>query len=72
MSTLDKDYIRIFYLNINGNKIKKRGSFLSAIMFKPKENWCRYHKFNRDKCSLEKEPYYIKIQKFTEESVSKE
>ena len=33
-------------------------------MFKPKGNWCRYHKSNRDEYSLEKEPYHLKIQKF--------
>ena len=39
-------------------------------MFKPKENCRRYHKSNRDEYSLEKEPYHIKIQKLTEESLA--
>ena len=47
-------------------------SFVSEIMFNPKRNWCRYHKFDGDKCSLEKEPYHLKIQNVTEESLDKQ
>ena len=33
-------------------------------MSKPKGDRRRYHKSNRDECSLEKELYHLKIQKF--------
>ena len=47
-------------------------SFVSEIMFKPKRNWCRYHKFNRDEYSLKNKSYHIKIQKFFAEILAKQ
>ena len=72
ISTFNKDCIRILYLNINGINLKKGAHSLVQLCLNLKKNCRRYHKSNRDECSLEKEPYYIKIQKFTEKSLVKQ